>query len=59
MVRFSIKPSDQTDETESPNLIKETGLLQKGEYTKAFSNSVSIIKIFSLAVDELTKLGIV
>ena len=51
MVRFSIKPIDQTDEAESPNFVKKTGLLQKGEYTKAFSNSVSIIKIFSLAVD--------
>ena len=26
MVRFSIKPDDQTDETESPNLVNKTGL---------------------------------
>ena len=26
MVRFSIKPGNQTDETESPNLVNKTGL---------------------------------
>ena len=26
MVRFSIKPGDQTDEAEIPNLVKKTGL---------------------------------
>ena len=30
MVSFSIKPGDQTNETESPNLVNETEL--KGEY---------------------------
>ena len=29
MVRFSIKPDDQTDETESPNLVNKTGLGRK------------------------------
>ena len=26
MVRSSIKPGDQTDETESPNLVNKTGI---------------------------------
>ena len=30
MVSFSIKPGDQIDETESPNLVNKTEL--KGEY---------------------------
>ena len=29
MVRFSIRPSDQTDEAESPNLVKKTGLAKR------------------------------
>ena len=29
MGRFSIKPGDQTDETESPNLVKKTGLTKR------------------------------
>ena len=32
IVRFSIKSGDQTDETESPNLVNKTGLSQKVEY---------------------------
>ena len=32
MVRFSVKPGDQTNETETPNLFNETGLAQKGKH---------------------------
>ena len=50
MVTFSFKPGDQTDETESPNLVNKQDYSKKVS-TKAFSNSISIIKIFSLAGD--------
>ena len=29
MVKFSIKPGDQTGETESPNLVNKTGLAKR------------------------------
>ena len=29
MVRLSIKPGDQIDETESPNLVNKTGLAKR------------------------------
>ena len=31
MVWFSIKPGDQTDKTESPNLVSKTGLAKRRE----------------------------
>ena len=44
-VSFSIKPGDQTGETESPNLVNKTVL--KGEYTKAFL-SIRYSEIFQV-----------
>ena len=40
MVKFSIKPGDETDETESPNLVNKTGLTKRWVPTKAFSISI-------------------
>ena len=40
MVPFSIKPGDQIDETESPNLVNKTGLGKRLVPTKAFSISI-------------------
>ena len=41
MVKFSNKPVDQTDETESPNLVNKTGLAKRWVSTKAFSISIN------------------
>ena len=32
MMSFSVKSGDQTDKTESPNLVNKTELKDKGEY---------------------------
>ena len=36
MVRFSIKPDDQTDETKSPNLVNKIGQAKREIVTKIF-----------------------
>ena len=42
MVRFPAKRGDQTNETESPNLINTTGLAKRWVYTKAFFISIKL-----------------
>ena len=41
MVRFSIKPGDQKDKTESANLVKKTGIAKRWVPNKAVSISVN------------------